>query len=114
MAKKRIIYEWLDSFVKQYPWWANIIELYFNDIRKSRAIWEVTYIKEKHWTISCEFSWDDKFMDIICDLEENSVSVCDQCWKRWKAREDLWWIRTLCKACHQKFLLSKNKKWTKK
>lgn len=63
------------------------------------------YIKQKYGRFDINPNWwPSEFMDKIYDLEESSYYICDVCWKKWKLREDLWWIRTLCSKHYKEVL----------
>ena len=113
MAKKRIIYEFYESFIEHYPWRKEMVDSYFDIIRKKWYKWEIRYMKEKYWSLRIEWWWDEWFSTTIRDIEENSMYVCCVCWKRWKIRNDIWRIQILCKKHYQE-KLDRIKKESKK
>lgn len=78
------------------------MEEYFSKMENIPHYWfEITWMKEKYWTlrISCEW-FNNDIMEIINELEDRSSTVCSKCWEKWEIREERQWILTLCDQCN--------------
>ena len=88
-----------------YPWRSKLIIDCFDDIQNKywcRSELDISYMKEKYWSIRFEYSWaDEEVSDMLEWLLEKSEHTCFYCWKKWKLR-DRYWVLPLCWWCNVK------------
>ena len=64
---------------------------------------QVTQVKEKwgflHFYVSSAPEW---YFDLINYYERESETICEQCGRPGKLRDDRHWILTLCDECNEK------------
>lgn len=91
------------EYIQWRKGWSQLIIDWFDaiqqliDTKYPDTTFKITYMKEKYWWLRFEnYWWPDEIEDILYMMEDKSYTICDQCWKKWKLRDDLWWIRTLC------------------
>ena len=101
--KKRSFTTYTMDDLRRYKWWLSTIERAFDEIEeylKGKDLWfKITYIKEKYGWFRCEYySFDDTIMNIVEKLEDDTHSICQECWCKWEERN---WgrIKTLCDYC---------------
>lgn len=92
----------LNTTNNYFTWWHRLVERMLEEIEvEVKYEWienfKITYMKEKYWSLRVEYEWWNKKVDeIISKYEVASYEICQECWKKWRLRSDLWWISTLC------------------
>ena len=68
----------------------------FNTIETDRDEIDIVTMKEKEEVSNLI----NELHDVVSKYEVKSESVCEKCGNKGKLRDDLRWIRTLCKSCY--------------
>jgi hypothetical protein len=84
-------------------------ELYKYRNNKARPKFMFEQIKEKFGSLVMYYvlensneTLDDDIENIMDEMQNKSIKICEACGKDGKIRNDMWWIRTLCDDCYSK------------
>lgn len=78
------------------------LRYYFDFVGSEQAIHAMDYAGKgiRYKVESSELH--EQINEIVSRYEEKSETVCEDCGKDGKLRNDIGWIRTLCDTCHEK------------
>lgn len=80
--------------------WSGLINELYDAIPEDT---KVVQVKEKFGGLRFYVdSATEEFNNLIDDCEKRSYTICEQCGKEGKIREDRAWILTLCDECNSK------------
>ena len=85
------------------PGWSRLIDKLFDRIETTGRPVVVIDIKEKFGLLRISVYgcfWGD--LDFIDELEQESGTICEDCGDPGKIRDELSWLRTLCRVCLKK------------
>jgi hypothetical protein len=90
--------------------WASLLDKIYDNLRPET---QVLQVKEKFGGLRFYVggATTEEF-DVIDQAEEDSYTICEQCGKEGKLREDLGWILTLCDEHYEE--IKKNRRWVVK
>lgn len=99
-----------EQLSEQFPWRCKAISLFIEKANKYILRYpnnniDIAHMKSKYWWLSVSFTTNsDRLYDMVYELEEATYYICEDCWKPWILRDDLFWISTLCDKCYKKHL----------